>query len=124
MLKNYSFVQFFLALLLMLSFQTSIAENVGSNIISFDDEEVEVRVNDDFDYWPASKLGKPPIKILDIDDSNFAKIKTSSGEVWVSLSYVTTDEQAAMKKNCQSQQLAQSGSKKQFGVRGIGESCE
>ena len=123
MLKKYFYVPLFISLVIMLVNQSVIADG-GSRIISFDDEEVEVRVNGDFDYWPADKLGTPPIDILDKDDSNFVKIKAASGEVWVSLSYVTTDEQAAMKKNCQSQQLAQSGSKKQFGVRGIGESCE
>ena len=123
MLKKYFYVPLFISLVIMLANQSVIADG-GSRIISFDDEEVEVRVNGDFDYWPAHKLGTPPIDILDKDDSNFVKIKAASGEVWVSLSYVTTDEQAAMKKNCQSQQLAQSGSKKQFGVRGIGESCE
>ena len=94
-------------------------------IVSFDDEEVEVRVNGEIDYWPAGRLGPPPIAILAKDSSNFVKIDThDSGFVWVSLSYVTTDHQAMLKKNCQSQQLARGEDKKQFGVRGIGESCE
>ncbi|MFQ5642550.1 MAG: hypothetical protein ACE5FQ_02510 [Thiogranum sp.] len=94
-------------------------------IESFDDEEVEVRVNGEIDYWPAARLGALPIPILKQDDSNFVRINTpGDGPVWVSLSYVTTNHQAALKKNCQSQKLAQLEDKKQFGVRGVGESCE
>lgn len=104
---------------------TTYAGNDLGKIVSFDDEEVEVRVDGEIDYWPIEKLGKPPITILEKDSSNFVRIKLDGkGDVWVSLSYVTTDQQVAMKKNCQSQQIAQSGNKKQFGVRGIGESCE
>ena len=94
-------------------------------IISFDDEEVEVRVDGEIDYWPAARLGQPPIVILEKDTKSFVKIDTpDNGAVWVSLSYVTTHHQATLKKNCQSQQLAQSVDKQQFGVRGIGESCQ
>ena len=99
-------------------------DGVGQ-IISFDDEEVEVRVNGEIDYWPSARLGQPPIDILEKDSKSFVKIDTpDSGPVWVSLSYVTTHQQATLKKNCQSQQLAQSEDKQQFGVRGIGESCQ
>lgn len=101
------------------------AENSLGQIVSFDDEEVEVRVNGEIDYWPANRLGQPPITILEKDNSNFVRIDNANkGAVWVSLSYVTTNQQAALKKNCQSQQIASSESKKQFGIRGIGESCE
>ncbi len=101
------------------------AGNSFGQIESFDDEEVEVRVNGEIDYWPASRLGKLPITILEKDNSNFVRIKTAGKEaVWVSLSYVTTSQQKALKKNCQSQQLAMSESKRQFGVRGIGEACK
>ena len=101
------------------------ADNGLGQIVSFDDEEVEVRVNGEFDYWPASRLGKLPIAILEKDSNNFVRIKTADkAAVWVSLSYVTTNQQAVLKKNCQSQQLAQNATKKQYGVRGIGESCE
>lgn len=101
------------------------ADSGLGRIVSFDDEEVEVRVNGEIDYWPVARLGQPPINILEKDSSNFVRIDTTdNGAVWVSLSYITTDHQAALKKNCQSQQLASSEDKKQFGVRGIGESCE
>ncbi len=94
-------------------------------IESFDDEEVEVRVNGEIDYWPAGRLGALPIAILEQDASNFVRINTpGDGPVWVSLSYVTTNHQSTLKKNCQSQKLAQLEDKKQFGVRGVGESCE
>jgi hypothetical protein len=110
---------------LLLVAQSLHADNHFGQIVSFDDEEVEVRVNGEIDYWPANKLGKLPISILEKDDSNFVRINTAGKEaVWVSLSYVTTTEQAALKKNCQSQQLAMSESKRQFGVRGIGEACK
>ena len=101
------------------------ADSGLGRIVSFDDEEVEVRVNGEIDYWPIDRLGQPPITILEKDSSNFVRIDSAdSVAVWVSLSYVTTDHQAALKKNCQSQQIARSEDKKQFGVRGIGESCE
>ncbi|MFV2004241.1 MAG: hypothetical protein ACC650_03500 [Gammaproteobacteria bacterium] len=101
------------------------AESNLGQIVSFDDEEVEVRFNGEIDYWPTNRLGKPPITILEKDSSNFVRIKTADkAAVWVSLSYVTTNHQTALKKNCQSQKLAQSENKKQFGIRGIGESCE
>lgn len=125
MLKIYLLVSsFFLAALSMNSLPVW-ADNKFGQIVSFDDEEVEVKVNDEIDYWPASKLGKPPISILAKDSSNFVKINTAGhGAVWVSLSYVTTDQQKAMQKNCQSQKLAQNENKKQYGIRGIGESCQ
>ena len=105
--------------------QAGFADSKLGKIVSFDDEEVEVRINDEFDYWPASKLGALPITILEKDSSNFVRIKTADGvAVWVSLSYVTTDQQTVLKKSCQSQQLAQSANKKQYGIRGIGESCD
>ncbi|MBL4712596.1 MAG: hypothetical protein JKX75_08900 [Gammaproteobacteria bacterium] len=108
----------------LLTAQTGLADSHLGKIVSFDDEEVEVKVKGEFDYWPASKLGTLPITILEKDSSNFVRIKSSNGAiVWVSLSYVTTDQQAAMKTSCQSQQLAQNANKKQYGVRGIGESC-
>ncbi|MDX2477840.1 MAG: hypothetical protein QNL05_10815 [Gammaproteobacteria bacterium] len=101
------------------------ADSSYGQIVSFDDEEVEIRVNGEIDYWPANRLGQPPIAILAKDSSNFVKIDTAdNGMVWVSLSYVTTNQQAALKKNCQSQQIASNENKKQFGIRGIGESCE
>ena len=102
-----------------------LADNGLGQIISFDDEEVEVRVNGEIDYWPSTKLGQLPIDIQEKDSSNFVRINAADNtSVWVSLSYVTTKKQDALKKNCQSQQLASSASKKQFGIRGIGESCQ
>ena len=101
------------------------AEKDLDMIVSFDDEEVEVRINGEIDYWSIAKLGKMPITILEKDSSNFVRIKIADKKmVWVSLSYVTTNQQAALKKNCQSQQISMVESKKQFGARGIGESCE
>lgn len=100
------------------------AENNLGQIISYDDDEVEVRVNGEIDYWPVAKLGSLPLTIMEKDDSNFVKITVAGGgTVWVSLSYVTTNE-PTLKKNCQSQKLATNESKKQFGARGIGEACE
>lgn len=110
---------------LLFAAQSLHADNRFGQIESFDDEEVEVRVNGEIDYWPASRLGKLPIPILEKDNSNFVRINTAGKEaVWVSLSYVTTSQQKALKKNCQSQQLAMSESKRQFGARGIGEACK
>jgi hypothetical protein len=101
------------------------ADNNLGQIVSFDDEEVEVRVNGEIDYWPTSRLSKLPISIQEKDSNNFVRIKAADNtDVWVSLSYATTDQQTALKKNCQSQKLAQGGNKKQYGIRGIGESCQ
>ena len=110
---------------LLFTAQSLHADSGFGQIVSFDDEEVEIRANGEIDYWPANRLGQPPITILEKDSSNFVKIDTANnGTVWVSLSYVTTNQQAALKKNCQSQQIARSENKKQFGIRGIGESCK
>lgn len=110
--------------ILLASVASSIAEVVHKQVIAFDDEEVEVRVGSEFDYWPASRLGTPPIPILSTDESNFVQIDAGEhGLVWVSLSYVTTDGQRSIKKKCKVQQTYITGGKRQFSARGVGEEC-
>lgn len=113
-----------LASVLLFGSASAGAETEQEQIVSFDEEEVEVRIDSEFDYWPVSKLGTLPISILAEDDSNFVQIDTGEhGIIWVSLSYVTTAGQQSMKKNCQVQQISESSGRRQFSARGVGESC-
>lgn len=94
-------------------------------IVSFDDSEIEVIRDGDFDDLPVDDFPVPPLEVLGKDGRGFLKVKTKSGEdVWVSPSYVTTDTLKNMKKNCQTRKIARQGDKRQYGVRGVGEECQ
>lgn len=95
------------------------------HIVSFDDDDIEVRIDGKIEYMSRDAFDSPPLVILDRDASEFLKVKTRrQGDVWVSPSYVTTDQQQGNKVVCQKQQLSQSGDSSHYGVRGVGEECE
>ena len=95
------------------------------HIVSFDDDDIEVRIDGKIEYMSRDAFDSPPLVILDRDASEFLKVKTRrQGDVWVSPSYVTTDQQQGNKVVCQKQQLSKSGDSSHYGVRGVGEECE
>mgnify|MGYP001817301906 CR=1 FL=1 len=103
----------------------AVAENIPSSIVSFDDSEVEVRKDGNFDYLSIDDFPALPLKVHEKDSKGFLLVDTKDGgTVWVSPSYVTTDTLRDMKKNCQQQKVAQQRDKRQYGVRGVGEGCE
>lgn len=103
----------------------AVAGDMPAAIVSFDDSEVEVIKDGDFDYLSIDDFPALPLKVHDKDSKGFLLVNTKDGgTVWVSPSYVTTDTLRDMKKNCQPQKVAQQSDKRQYGVRGVAEDCQ
>ncbi|RDH89527.1 MAG: hypothetical protein DIZ79_11750 [endosymbiont of Lamellibrachia luymesi] len=115
---------FTLTCALLLAFSVR-AELPPHEIVGFDSDEVEVREAGKYRYQSVDGLGEPPITVLATDQSNFLKIRTPEGkEVWVNQSDVLTGDLQNLKRNeCHRASIAQASDRRQYGLRGVGESC-
>ena len=98
-------------------------------ILSFDDLEIEVRNNmNEYNYVDSNTIGIPPIPVIDIDEYDFYKIKSLTGDyIWLNASYVKTNansEDLYSRIGCQTIQIGRSPDNKQFAPRGIGKECD
>jgi len=100
------------------------AGNKSINIVAFDDTEVELKIDDKYQYIEVSELGELPIAVVEENKDHWLKITTTLGEsTWVARSSVKTDEEPPI-KNCHSIKISQAADRGQSGVRGAGEKCK
>jgi len=97
------------------------------NIISFDEEIIEVKKDGRHGKvvdMAIVDIGAVPLPVLSTDKMNFHKIMDEGGkELWISGSYVTVDNKK-VKPNCRSVIVSRASDNKAFGVRGAGETCK
>ena len=112
------------ALVSLFGSSVALADKPQLAITALPDDEIEIRVDDQYSYMPARDVATPPIPVLEVDELNFLKIKAKDGRVvWVNKAEVETSDLAKLRKNCQSIAMAKPDDSVALGVRGVGEKC-
>jgi hypothetical protein len=97
----------------------------GLTITAFPDYEIEVRKGGQYSYMPGRDVATPPVRVLEVDELNYLKIKAKDGgTVWVNKAEVQTSDLGARRKNCQDNALALPEDSVVLGVRRLGDKCE
>ena len=67
----------------------AVAENIPSSIVSFDDSEVEVRKDGNFDYLSIDDFPALPLKVHEKDSKGFLLVDTKDGGTVLSLIHIS-----------------------------------